>query len=195
VPTVAPDRTQRGMDFADGDIGAVRNALCAPTEGDFIAALRWWRHQGCTAPRSLEGGTQSRSTRRSRTGASSEVATPRTPSVMKGRLAAGTLKEVATPPDAWLWDRGSDQVCFVDAAFGRTKGCQVTVTVTCYRASANSASAGRVVVRSPPPLRTLRIFEGSSADGDIGGDHSVKPVCSYQGLHGNEWWHASGVVL
>lgn len=115
--------------------------------------------------------------------------------MMKGRLAASALKEVATPPDAWLWDRGSDQVCFVDAAFGRTKGCQVTVTVTCYRASANSASAGRVVVRSPPPLRTLRIVEGSSADGDIGGDHSVKPVGTYQGLRGNEWWHPSGVVL
>lgn len=80
---------------------------------------------------------------------------------MKGRLAASTPKEVATPPDAWLRDRWSNQVCFVDAAFGSAVGYQVTVTVACYRASANSASAGRVVVRSPPQPRTSRTIEGS----------------------------------
>lgn len=47
----------------------------------------------------------------------------------------------------------------------------------------------------PSIFRDIAHIRGFVADGNIGGDHSVKPVGSYQGLHGNEWWRTSGVVL
>lgn len=108
-------------------------------------------------------GRTLRPARRDRTGAPPEVATPRAPSVSWGRMAASALKEVATPPDARLRSSRSFQVRLVDAALGSPKGHQVTVTVACYRASANPASVGRVAARSPPRHRTSRSIEGSSA--------------------------------
>jgi hypothetical protein len=47
----------------------------------------------------------------------------------------------------------------------------------------------------PSNFQDIAHIRGFVADGNIGEDHSVKPVGSYQGLHGNEWWRTSGVVL
>ena len=47
----------------------------------------------------------------------------------------------------------------------------------------------------PSTAADIARIRGFAASGDTGMDHSVMPVGSYQGLHGNEWWRASGVVL
>jgi len=141
---------------------------------------------GRDAPRVQQGGAR---------GAPPTVVTPRAPSVAKGRATASAPTVVATPPDArlrsnWVYP-GLFRGCRTRQPDG-TSGDGHRHLLSSVRQLGFGRAGGREV---PSIVRDTVHHEGSFAGGDIGKDHSVKPVGSYPGLRGNEWWRASGVVL